>query len=264
MELQLLTSRKILCALGAGLLTLFAGAGGVKAGEYIRPKLIPRQVDAKANALLKQMTLREKVRMMAFENILDVPGVPPMVHDVKRLNLYWEYPGELPRHVGPGFTAQWVTEIKPSRTGDYMLKFFCRGNAMVFLNRKKIIEQWRPRPRISFMDDYHLVKGHTYQLVIEVQPAEKHGVMLPGKMKIGLHRLHYPLLTAQQRREIKSADVVITCVGYGPRLEHEDFDRSYPSAGRSGRPLRANAQRLQSGESPCRSKQNRDDETGLA
>ncbi|EQD80577.1 beta-glucosidase, partial [mine drainage metagenome] len=47
----------------------------IQAGEYIPVKLSPKQVDAKANALLKQMTLREKVRMMAFENILDVPGV---------------------------------------------------------------------------------------------------------------------------------------------------------------------------------------------
>ncbi|MGC9259467.1 MAG: glycoside hydrolase family 3 N-terminal domain-containing protein [Phycisphaerae bacterium] len=160
-------------------------------------------------------------------------SVPPMVHDVKSLNLSWEYPGALPRHVGPGFTAQWVTEIKPSKTGDYLLKFFCNnGDVEAFLNKKKIIEQWRPRPVIPFMDDYHFVKGHTYQLVIKLQPTVKHGVMPAGEMRIGLHRIHYPLLTLYQRKEIKSADAVITCVGYGPRLEHEDFDRSYhlPSA----------------------------------
>ncbi len=157
---------------------------------------------------------------------------PPMIHDVKSLNLSWEYPGELPRHVGAGFNAQWLTYIKVQKTGDYMLKFFCRGNAKVFLNRKKIIEQWRPDPLIAFMDDYHFVKGHTYRLVIQVQPAEENGLMLPGQMKVGLHRIRFPLLTSYQQKEIKSADAVITCVGYGPRLEHEDFDRKYhlPSA----------------------------------
>ena len=158
-------------------------------------------------------------------------SVPPMVHDVKTLNLSWEHPGELPRHVDTNFTAQWVTEIKPSKTGDYMLKFFCNnGNAEAFLNKKKIIEQWRPRPVIPFMDDYRLVKGQTYQLIIKLQVSAG-----PGEMKVGLHRMRDPLLTSDQRKEIKSADAVITCVGYGPRLEHEDFDRKYHLPAAQGR-----------------------------
>ena len=166
-------------------------------------------------------------------------SVPPMVHDVKSLNLSWEHSGELPRHVGPGFSAQWVTEIKPHKTGNYMLKFFCNaGNAEAFLNKKKIIEQWRPRPVIPFMDDYHFVKGHTYQLIIQLQPNEQNGVMVPGEMKVGLHRIHDQMLTSRQRKEIKSADAVITCVGYGPRLEHEDFDRSYHLPSAQGRYIR--------------------------
>ena len=166
-------------------------------------------------------------------------SVPPMVHDVKSLNLSWEHPGELPRHVGPGFSAQWVTEIKPHKTGNYMLKFYCNaGNAEAFLNHKKIIEQWRPRPVIAFMDDYHFIKGHTYQLIIQLQPNEKNGAMIPGEMKVGLHRIHYPMLTGRQRAEIKSADAVITCVGYGPHLEHEDFDRKYHLPSAQGRYIR--------------------------
>ena len=162
-------------------------------------------------------------------------SVPPMIHDVKSLNLSWKYPGELPPHVGSGFTAQWVTEIKPSKTGDYMLKFFCSdGAAYVFLNKNKIVEQWRPRPGIPFMDDYHFVKGHTYQLVIQLQPNAG-----PGEMKVGLHRIRYPLLTSYQRKEIKAADAVITCVGYGPRLEHEDLDRTYHLPSFQGRYIAA-------------------------
>ncbi|NNM86856.1 MAG: hypothetical protein HKL96_14015, partial [Phycisphaerales bacterium] len=75
MKLTKFTWLKLCSAAGAGLLVLSVGAGLAQAGQYIRARLTPAQVDAKANALLKEMTLREKVRMMAFENILDVPGV---------------------------------------------------------------------------------------------------------------------------------------------------------------------------------------------
>lgn len=162
-------------------------------------------------------------------------SVPPMIHDVRSLNLYWNYPDELPRHVGPGFTAQWVTEIKPAETGDYMLKFFCsNGNVNGYLDKKKIIEQWRPRPVVPFLNSYHFIKGHTYQLILQLQPNKG-----PGELKIGLHRIAYPLWTSYQRKEIKAADAVITCVGYGPRLEHEDFDRSYHLPSFQGRYIAA-------------------------
>ncbi|MGC9261632.1 MAG: hypothetical protein ACP5I8_16330, partial [Phycisphaerae bacterium] len=75
MKLQHVTRHMVVGAAGAALLMLSIGAGIVRAGEYIPAKLTAKQVNAQADALLKQMTLREKVRMMAFEGILDVPGV---------------------------------------------------------------------------------------------------------------------------------------------------------------------------------------------
>jgi beta-glucosidase len=163
-----------------------------------------------------------------FLNAKATYTVPPLVHNTRTLNLNWEHQSDMPRNLGPGFTATYITYIKPPKTGDYMFKFYCNnGGALVYLNKKKIIEQWRPRPVIPFMNDYHLIKGHSYQLIIEVQPTTD-----KGEMKVGLHRIRYPMLTRYQRNEIKKADAVITCVGYGPRLEHEDFDRNYhlPSA----------------------------------
>jgi beta-glucosidase len=152
----------------------------------------------------------------------------------------WPAGGPAGVHGGEGFTGVFRTTLRPKVTGEYMLKFFCTAGAYVYINHDKTIEQWRPRPVEPFLNSYHLVAGKTYHIKIEldVKPLSPLASAPAGFMKMGVRLMNHPLLTSAQQALIRRANLVIAGVGFGPRIEHEDLDRSFDLPSLQGRYLK--------------------------
>lgn len=166
---------------------------------------------------------------------------PGITGDLRTIDFHWPAGG--PKGLGgaQGFTGVFRTKLRPTVTGNYMLKFFCTAGANVYINRYNTVEQWRPRPLEPFMNSYYLVAGKTYQLKITlgVKPLSPLANVPAGELKLGVRLMNQPLLTPQQTALIRKADMVVAGVGFGPRIEHEDLDRSFHLPSLQGEYLRS-------------------------
>ncbi len=121
------------------------------------------------------------------------------------------------------YTAVWAGRFIPRHSGTYMMKMLCNGGVDLYINKRLTLEQWRPAPLIPYLNSFKFIKDHVYSFKFMMHPGDNADTFL----KFGLHRITAPLLAGKYDAEIRSADVVVACVGYGPRIERENLDRTY-------------------------------------
>lgn len=121
------------------------------------------------------------------------------------------------------FTALWTGEFIPTHTGEYMMKMLCNGGVDIYINGQLMVEQWRPAPLVAYLNAFRFVKGHVYHIKFLMHPSGAPSTYV----KFGLHRLTAPLLAKRYDAQVRAASAVIACVGYGPRIERENLDRTY-------------------------------------
>ena len=121
------------------------------------------------------------------------------------------------------FSAIWTGKFIPVHTGEYMMKMLCNGGVDIYINDKLLVEQWRPAPLIPYLNAFHFIKGHAYHIKFLMHPSGPASTYVT----FGLHRLAGPLLAKRYDAMVREADAVVACVGYGPRIERENLDRTY-------------------------------------
>lgn len=118
--------------------------------------------------------------------------------------------------------VQWTANFTPPQTGWYLLKFFSNTDGRIRINGKLVVDQWRPVPLVPYLNGLYFKAGHQYHFYIRSLRV------VPGTfVHFGLQPVRYPLVKPEYIHTITHASCVIACVGFGPRLERENLDRSY-------------------------------------
>ena len=125
------------------------------------------------------------------------------------------------------FSVLWTGNIKPETSGVYLFTAAAYGPCRVYLNGRRIIKiRYRIRqtnsPFTHKLTGLRLQAGKVYHLRVEYFNRNWNAQMEFGYLPEG-----HELLTASEKKNIKHADVVIACMGYGPNVEHEGVDHTY-------------------------------------
>ncbi|HEY6902983.1 MAG TPA: glycoside hydrolase family 3 C-terminal domain-containing protein, partial [Candidatus Acidoferrales bacterium] len=126
---------------------------------------------------------------------------------------------------GPGVPAQnfsirWSGELVPPVDGDYRLGMDTDGGSRIFLDGKKIIDDWAPHGERTMTTLVHLQAGHAYPIRMEYfhygWESAARLLWLP------------PNLVQEAVDAARKADVVIAVVGLTAQLEGEESGNSDP------------------------------------
>ncbi|HKW64161.1 MAG TPA: glycoside hydrolase family 3 C-terminal domain-containing protein [Candidatus Acidoferrum sp.] len=126
---------------------------------------------------------------------------------------------------GPGMPAQnfsvrWSGELVPPVDGDYRLGMDTDGGSRIFLDGKKIIDDWAPHSERTMTTMVHLQAGHAYPIRMEYF---HHGWESAARL------LWLPPNLVQEAVEAaRKADVVVAVVGLTAQLEGEESENSDP------------------------------------
>ena len=126
---------------------------------------------------------------------------------------------------GPGLPAQnfsvrWTGELVPPVDGDYRLGMDTDGGSRIFLDEKKIIDDWAPHGERTMTTLVHLQAGHAYPIRMEYF---HHGWESTARL-LWLP----PNLIQEAVAAARSADAVIAVVGLTAQLEGEESENSDP------------------------------------
>ena len=126
---------------------------------------------------------------------------------------------------GPGIPAQnfsvrWSGELVPPVDGDYRLGMDTDGGSRIFLDGKKIIDDWAPHGERTMTTLVHLQAGHAYPIRMEYfhygWDSAARLLWLP------------PNLVQEAVDAARKADVVVAVVGLTAQLEGEESENSDP------------------------------------
>jgi beta-glucosidase len=126
---------------------------------------------------------------------------------------------------GPGVPAQnysvrWSGVLVPPVDGDYRLGVHTDGGSRLFLDGRKIVDDWNPHGARTMTTLVHLEAGHAYPIRMEYfhhsWESTARLLWLP------------PNLTEEAVDAAAKADVVIAVVGLTAQLEGEESDNSDP------------------------------------
>src|SRR5215469_1278246 len=126
---------------------------------------------------------------------------------------------------GPGIPAQnysmrWSGELVPPVDGDYRIGMDTDGGSRIFLDGKKIIDDWAPHGERTMTTLVHLQAGHAYPIRMEYfhfgWDSAARLLWLP------------PNLVPEAVESARKADVVVAVVGLTAQLEGEESENSDP------------------------------------
>lgn len=126
---------------------------------------------------------------------------------------------------GPGlptrdFSVRWSGEFTPPVDGDYRLGADTDGGYRLYLDGRKILDDWAPHGERMMSVLVHLQARRAYPIRMEYY----HGFWESTARLLWLP----PNLTQEAVATARKADVVIAVVGINPRLEGEENDSSNP------------------------------------
>ena len=118
------------------------------------------------------------------------------------------------------YSVRWSGEFTPPVDGDYRIGADTDGGGRIYLDGKKILDDWAPHGERIMSVLVHLKGGHAYPIRVEYfhmfWESTARLLWLP------------PNLTQEAVAAARKADVVIAVVGINPRLEGEENDSSNP------------------------------------
>ncbi len=159
-----------------------------------------------------------------FFNNESLAGPPVATFVTSRISYNWGTAKPAPLVTQVAFSALWRGIIKPDVTGAY--KFVSSSCSRVYLNGHEIINnfaRWGQNPVWPKTDVLWLHAGKSYRLRVEYFRANPLAQMEFGYKLVSRGRF----FSDANRKRIQRANVVIACVGFGPKKEGETVDRGY-------------------------------------
>jgi len=119
-----------------------------------------------------------------------------------------------------GYSVRWTGELVPPVDGDYRLGAETDGGSRIYLDGKKIIDDWNPHRIRAMTTLVHLQGGHAHAIRMEYFQVRREAaarlIWLP------------PNLAQEAVEATRKADVVVAVVGLTALLEGEESDNSDP------------------------------------
>src|SRR3989454_407468 len=147
-------------------------------------------------------------------------GAPVLNRVDPAVNFEWNNVSPAPGLPPGNYSVRWTGELVPPVDGDYRLGASTDGGSRIYLDGKKIIDDWDPHGTRTMTTLVHLLGGHPYSIRMEYThtwwESTARLLWLP------------PNLMQEALSAARKADVVIAVVGISPQLEGEESDSSDP------------------------------------
>lgn len=147
-------------------------------------------------------------------------GAPALTRGDAAVNFEWNNVSPAPGLPPGNYSVRWSGELVPPVDGDYRLGLNTDGGSRLFLDGKKIIDDWNPHGTRVMTTLVHLQGGRAYPIRMEYShtwwESTARLLWLP------------PNLLEQAVDTARKADVVIAVVGLNAQLEGEESDSSDP------------------------------------
>ena len=147
-------------------------------------------------------------------------GAPVLNRVDAAVNFEWNNVSPAPGLPVGNYSVRWTGELLPPVDGDYRLGASTDGGSRIYLDGKKIIDDWNPHGTRTMTTLVHLQAGHPYPIRMEYThtwwESTARLLWLP------------PNLTEEAVIAARKADVVIAVLGISPQLEGEESDSSDP------------------------------------
>jgi len=150
----------------------------------------------------------------------NLSGDPAVKRVDATINFEWNNVSPAPGVPAQNYSVRWTGEFAPPVDGDYRLGADTDGGSRIFLDGKKIVDDWAPHGERAMTTLVHLQAGHAYPLRMEYfhhsWESTARLLWLP------------PNLTQEAVDAARKADVVIAVVGLTAQLEGEESESSDP------------------------------------
>src|SRR5579864_1661174 len=147
-------------------------------------------------------------------------GEPAMKRVDQAVNFEWNNISPAPGLPQGNYSVRWTGELVAPVDGDYRLGVDTDGGSRLFLDGKKIVDDWAPHGERSMTTLVHLQAGHAYPIRMEYfhhsWESTARLLWLP------------PNLIQEAVDAARKADVVIAVVGLTAQLEGEESENSDP------------------------------------
>jgi beta-glucosidase len=147
-------------------------------------------------------------------------GDPVLTRVDPAVNFEWNNISPAPGVPAQNYSVRWTGELVPPVDGDYRLGIDTDGGSRLFLDGKKIIDDWAPHGERTMTTLAHLQAGHAYPIRMEYfhhsWESTARLLWLP------------PNLIQEAVDAARKADVVIAVVGLTAQLEGEESENSDP------------------------------------
>ena len=147
-------------------------------------------------------------------------GEPAAIGRDPSVNFEWNNVSPAPGVPAEHYSVRWCGNLVPPVEGDYRLGVDTDGGSRLFLDGKKIVDDWNPHGAHTITTLVHLEAGHPYPLRMEYfhhsWESTARLLWLP------------PNLAEEAVDAARKADLVVAVVGLTAQLEGEESDSSDP------------------------------------
>ena len=155
-----------------------------------------------------------------FFNNTTLSGPPIFTRIDSLVNFEWNNVSPAQGVPGQNFSVRWCGNLVPPVNGDYRIGVDTDGGSRLFLDGKKIIDDWAPHGERTMTTLVHLQAGHIYPIRMEYfhygWESAARLLWLP------------PNLVQEAVDAARKADVVVAVVGLTAQLEGEESENSDP------------------------------------
>ncbi|HEY4837131.1 MAG TPA: glycoside hydrolase family 3 C-terminal domain-containing protein [Candidatus Acidoferrales bacterium] len=155
-----------------------------------------------------------------YFNNPNLQGEPATTRIDAQVNFDWRGVTPAPGLTGQLYSVRWTGELVAPVDGDYLLGGAAADGFRMYLDRKRILDDWNPHAERTRTTSVHLQRAHAYKIVMEYYHAARNPIA----------RLLWssPDMASDAVSAAKKADVVIAVVGITPQLEGEEMSTSAP------------------------------------
>jgi beta-glucosidase len=160
-----------------------------------------------------------------YFNNQELEGSPSLTRTDRHIDFKWgegSYSADGPVD---HFSVRWTGYFIPNKTGDYNFYSSADDGVRLYLNDRKVIDDWQRHGETLDTYTTHLESGRAYEIRFEYFEA------------VGTATAGFGVVSAEASigRETKAlaakADIAIVCVGFAPSLETEGADRTFALPG---------------------------------
>ena len=152
-------------------------------------------------------------------------GEPALVRTDEKIDFHWGAGSYAPNGPDDQFSARWTGYFIPPSDDDYKFYVSADDGVRLFINDKRVIDDWQRHSETLDTYSAHLEKGKPYKIRLEYFEA------------VGTATVRFGITAATKalgegtKALIAKADAVVLCMGFDPSSEGEGGDRTFQLPG---------------------------------